>query len=44
MLTCAAPDCGCKITYAPQEKNGKTYRYYRCAGVGAFIAGKASVR
>lgn len=30
-LTCAAPDCGCKITYAPKEKNGKTYRYYRCA-------------
>lgn len=30
-LTCAAPDCGCKVTYAPKKKNGKTYKYYRCA-------------
>ena len=31
-LSCAVPDCRCKITYAPVTKpNGMTYRYYRCA-------------
>jgi DNA invertase Pin-like site-specific DNA recombinase len=31
-LTCADPECGCKITYAPVHKaGGTTYRYYRCA-------------
>ena len=34
-LTCAAPGCGCKITFAPKTKgtgeHTREYRYYRCA-------------
>jgi DNA invertase Pin-like site-specific DNA recombinase len=35
-LTCAAPDCGCQVTYAPKVKGEKTFRYYRCAD-GKFV-------
>ena len=34
-LRCAAPECGCKITFAPKMKgtgdDAREYRYYRCA-------------
>jgi hypothetical protein len=40
-LSCADPDCGCKITYAPKSKsNGTTYHYYRCADGRRVHAGR----